>query len=69
MGNESAALQLSPLQRFLILMSVTLIAGIYGMNFERMPELGWKYGYVFALSWMVVVGFGLYIFFKKRKWL
>ena len=52
-----------------ILMSVTLIAGIYGMNFDRMPELGWKYGYVFALGWMFVIGVGLYIYFKKRDWL
>lgn len=52
-----------------ILMSVTLIAGIYGMNFDSMPELRWKYGYIFALSWMVVTGFGLYVFFRKRKWL
>ena len=42
-----------------ILMSVTLIAGIYGMNFTHMPELGWKFGYVIALSSMVVVGFAL----------
>jgi len=52
-----------------ILMSVTLIAGIYGMNFTHMPELGWKYGYVIALSSMLVVGFVLYFFFKKRRWL
>jgi magnesium transporter len=52
-----------------ILMSVTLIAGIYGMNFEHMPELGWKYGYIFALVWMLVIGVGLYVYFKKRKWL
>ncbi|MDT5059899.1 MAG: magnesium transporter [Acidobacteriota bacterium] len=52
-----------------ILMSVTLIAGIYGMNFTRMPELGWKYGYVVALTSMVVVGFALYFYFKKRNWL
>ena len=52
-----------------ILMSVTLIAGIYGMNFNRMPELGWKYGYVFALSWMFVIGVGLYIYFRKKDWL
>jgi magnesium transporter len=52
-----------------ILMSVTLIAGIYGMNFARMPELGWKYGYVFALVWMLVIGFALYFYFRKRKWL
>jgi magnesium transporter len=52
-----------------ILMSVTLIAGIYGMNFGHMPELGWKYGYVFALSWMFLIGAGLYFYFKKRNWL
>ncbi|HYJ45265.1 MAG TPA: magnesium/cobalt transporter CorA [Pyrinomonadaceae bacterium] len=52
-----------------ILMSVTLIAGIYGMNFAHMPELGWKYGYVIALSSMVVVGFALYLYFRRRKWL
>ena len=52
-----------------ILMSVTLIAGIYGMNFDSMPELRWKYGYVFALSWMFVIGFVLYLYFKKRDWL
>ena len=52
-----------------ILMSVTLIAGIYGMNFAHMPELSWKYGYVFALLSMVVVGLGLYLFLRKVKWL
>lgn len=52
-----------------ILMSVTLIAGIYGMNFQIMPELGWRYGYVFALLSMVVVGFGLYLYLRKIKWL
>lgn len=52
-----------------ILMSVTLIAGIYGMNFDSMPELRWKYGYVFALAWMLVIGMGLYVYFRKRKWL
>jgi magnesium transporter len=52
-----------------ILMSVTLIAGIYGMNFAFMPELGWRYGYVFALLSMVAVGLALYLFLKKVKWL
>lgn len=52
-----------------ILMSVTLIAGIYGMNFTFMPELTWKYGYVFALTSIVVVGFGLYLYLRKVKWL
>jgi magnesium transporter len=52
-----------------ILMSVTLIAGIYGMNFEHMPELKWKYGYVIALSSMIVVGMILYIYLRRIKWL
>src|SRR5918997_1263407 len=47
-----------------ILMSVTLVAGIYGMNFDYMPELHWRYGYVFALLSMVGLGFALYIFLK-----
>jgi magnesium transporter len=52
-----------------ILMSVTLIAGIYGMNFALMPELRWRYGYVYALLSMVGVGLALYVYLKKVKWL
>ncbi len=52
-----------------ILMSVTLIAGIYGMNFALMPELHWRYGYVYALASMVVVGLALYVYLKKIKWI
>lgn len=52
-----------------ILMSVTLIAGIYGMNFNFMPELHWRYGYVLALLSMVGVGLALYVYLKKVDWL
>jgi magnesium transporter len=52
-----------------ILMSVTLIAGIYGMNFALMPELRWRYGYVYALLSMVVVGLVLYVYLKKIEWI
>jgi len=52
-----------------ILMSVTLVAGIYGMNFTLMPELRWRYGYVYALSSMVVIGLALYVYLKKIKWI
>jgi magnesium transporter len=52
-----------------ILMSVTLVAGIYGMNFQFMPELLWRYGYVGALSLMLVIGLALYFYFRKIKWL
>lgn len=47
---------------------LTFIAGIYGMNFEIIPELKWKYGYAFFWLLVLIVGGGLYIFFKKRKW-
>ncbi|HYP00369.1 MAG TPA: CorA family divalent cation transporter, partial [Pyrinomonadaceae bacterium] len=52
-----------------ILMSVTLVAGIYGMNFNYMPELHWRYGYVYSLLSMIGVGLALYVFLKKVKWL
>ncbi|MEP1125144.1 MAG: magnesium/cobalt transporter CorA [Ilumatobacter sp.] len=47
----------------------TMIAGIYGMNFEHMPELGWTGGYPLALSAMVVSCLALYRNFKRRGWL
>jgi magnesium transporter len=47
----------------------TLIASIYGMNFEHMPELEWPFGYPLALSLMVGVSFALYRFLKRVGWL
>ncbi|MEZ5539143.1 MAG: magnesium/cobalt transporter CorA [Pseudomonadales bacterium] len=47
----------------------TAIAGIYGMNFEFMPELEWKYGYVYALGLMASASSYLYYRFKKAGWL
>ncbi len=47
----------------------TLIAGIYGMNFEHMPELGWTFGYPFAVVLMFGVSGALLWFFKKSGWL
>lgn len=52
-----------------ILMSATLVAGVYGMNFNYMPELEWRYGYIFALGSMVVVALGLYFYLRKINWL
>ncbi|MGQ1889707.1 magnesium/cobalt transporter CorA [Thermophagus sp. OGC60D27] len=48
---------------------LTFIAGIYGMNFKRMPELNWEYGYPFALVLMLVLTVGMLWFFKRKKWL
>ena len=47
----------------------TVIASIYGMNFVRMPELRWHYGYPYALALMATSGILLYAFFKRRRWL
>jgi magnesium transporter len=53
----------------ILLMSVTLIAGIYGMNFENMPELKWPYGYFGALGAMGGIAVVLFLYFKHLKWL
>jgi magnesium transporter len=47
----------------------TLVAGVYGMNFDHMPELGWHLGYPFALALMVGSSILLYRLFKKSGWL
>ena len=52
-----------------ILIVPTLIAGIYGMNFEYMPELHWTFGYPFALALIVSISVGLYAVFRHIKWL
>ncbi len=47
----------------------TLIAGIYGMNFVHMPELGWKYGYAAVMSLMAAIDTYLYVRLKRSGWL
>ena len=47
----------------------TMIAGIYGMNFDHMPELGMEYGYVTVLGLMITVCGGLFLLFRKNRWL
>jgi magnesium transporter len=47
----------------------TMVAGVYGMNFDNMPELKWKYGYFIVLGVMVVACTGLYRAFRKSGWL
>ncbi len=53
----------------IILMAMAWIAGIYGMNFDIMPELNWRYGYLWALGLMVVVATTLLVYFKRKEWL
>ncbi|RYF98667.1 MAG: magnesium transporter, partial [Caulobacteraceae bacterium] len=52
-----------------ILAVPTAIAGIYGMNFDVMPELRWKYGYYLVVGVIVVVCIFLYTRFKRSNWL
>ena len=49
-------------------MPLTFIVGVYGMNFENMPELNWKYGYFIILAFMALLFIAMAIYFKKKKW-
>jgi magnesium transporter len=52
-----------------IFIPLTFIAGVYGMNFQHMPELAKPYGYYICLGVMLVIGLGQLIYFKRRRWL
>jgi magnesium transporter len=52
-----------------IFFPLTLITGIYGMNFDYMPELRWRYGYFMVLGLLLVVGLGLFLVFRRRRFL
>lgn len=52
-----------------IFIPLTFMAGVYGMNFEFMPELKWKWGYFALLGLMAVVGFGMLFHFRRKKWI
>ncbi len=51
-----------------VFLPLTLITGIYGMNFTWIPELSWKYGYFYAISLLVVCAIAMLYVFKKNKW-
>lgn len=46
---------------------LTFIAGVYGMNFDFMPELKWKYGYLFSLMFMLLIVIVIYIWFRRKR--
>ena len=52
-----------------IFIPLTFIAGIYGMNFQNMPELAWRWGYPAVLGLMALAFVGMLIFFRSRKWI
>jgi magnesium transporter len=51
------------------LLPPTLIASIYGMNFKAIPELDWRYGYVYAIALMIASVAAPFIFFRRKGWL
>jgi magnesium transporter len=52
-----------------IFIPLTFIAGVYGMNFENMPELKTKNGYFLIMGIMLAIGIGMYKYFKNKEWL
>jgi magnesium transporter len=58
-----------------IFIPLSFVAGVYGMNFDpevsawNMPELKWRYGYLFSLAIMGTVAGGLLIYFRRRRWI
>jgi len=52
-----------------IFIPLTFIAGVYGMNFQHMPELSWRWGYYGVLGVMAAVAVGMVIYFRRKRWL
>jgi len=51
-----------------IFIPLTFVAGVYGMNFDYMPELRWRWGYPAVMLFMTTVGVTMFIYFKKKRW-
>ena len=52
-----------------IFIPLTFITGIYGMNFQNMPEIKWLWGYPVVLLGMLIIGIVMVIYFKRKKWM
>ncbi|MNR06461.1 Magnesium transport protein CorA [compost metagenome] len=52
-----------------IFIPLTLITGIYGMNFDNMPELHGRYSYFIVIGIMITLGFGMFYIFRKKDWI
>lgn len=50
-------------------MPLTFVAGVYGMNFDVMPELRWQFGYLYSMLFMVLVSLTIYLWFRRKGWL
>jgi magnesium transporter len=52
-----------------IFIPLTFIVGVYGMNFDNMPELHWEHGYWFVWGVMIAVGVLMLAFFRRKRWM
>ena len=52
-----------------IFLPLTFLAGIWGMNFDVMPELHWRFGYILALAVMAISAIGMVVYFKRKRWI
>jgi magnesium transporter len=52
-----------------IFLPLTFITGVFGMNFHNIPELDWHYGFQATIALMVLMGAGMFVYFKRKKWL
>jgi len=71
---SSVSNRMNEIMKVLTIMSslfipLTFIVGLYGMNFQFMPELKWRLGYPFALGIMALTAGGLLLFFRRKKWI
>lgn len=51
-----------------IFIPLTFLVGVWGMNFDSMPELDWQYGYLYAWILMAAIGISIFLFFKIKRW-
>lgn len=70
---NSTSLRLNEIMKALTIVStiflpLSFVAGVYGMNFVYMPELGWRYGYLMVWVVFILIASGMILFFKKRNW-
>ena len=70
----SASIRLNEVMKVLtmiatIFIPLTFVVGVYGMNFEHMPELTWRYGYPAVLLVMLGIALGMLVWFRRRGWL
>ncbi len=71
---SSVSNRLNEIMKFLtifasIFMPLTFLVGVYGMNFEYMPELKWHYGYYTVWGVLMAIGLSMVLYFRKKKWL